>query len=95
MRTIVLIPQMSLKNESLQLSLEYCIQCGKSFNGPLGVRYHGNRVHFGLLAIICPLCDKVFANNNAHELHIAVSHGGAAGFENEFMKRYGRYAPPY
>ena len=47
----------NLSTQSIQYSLVQCIQCRKNFNGPIGMKYHCNRVHFGQLMIICPLCD--------------------------------------
>ena len=50
----------NLSSQSVQYSLVQCIQCGKNFNGLIGMKYHCNQVHFRQLMIICPLCDWHF-----------------------------------
>ena len=85
----------NLSTQSMQYSLVQCIQCGKNFNGPIGMKYHCNRVHFGQLMIICPLCDLAFITSHAYNIYLSTSHGGVEKFDERFVSMFGCYAPPY
>ena len=85
----------NLSTQSVQYSLVQCIQCGKNFNGPIGMKYHCNQVHFGQLMIICTLCDLAFITSHAYNIHLSTSHGGVEKFDERFVSMFGHYAPPY
>ena len=85
----------NLSTQSVQYSLVQCIQCGKNFNGLIGMKFHCNQVHFRQLMIICPLCNLASITSHAYNIHLSTSHGGVEKFDERFVSMFGCYAPPY